>query len=31
MVEELEGKGILQDSDGAKVIFIPKQKIPVIV
>lgn len=31
MVEELEAKGFMQESDGAKCIFIPKQKVPVIV
>jgi arginyl-tRNA synthetase len=31
MVDELLAKGVIQESDGAKCIFIPKQKTPVIV
>lgn len=31
LVEELEQRGIIKEDKGAKCIFIPKSKVPVIV
>jgi arginyl-tRNA synthetase len=31
VVEDLEQRGFIQDSDGAKCVFIPKQKVPLMV